>query len=93
MKHRATGTPRGRPSRLPFDFGNQILDALTRRVDPTTGLVKPDWKGLAREFGVSRSTIAREMVGLRSCGAVESVYVPRGPKVKVIYYRLCEPKV
>ena len=41
MKHRATGTPRGRPSRLPFDFGNQILDALTRRGDPTTGLVNP----------------------------------------------------
>lgn len=86
--HRATGNPRGRPSRLPFDFEAQILNALRRRLDPVTGLVKPDWKGLARELGVSRSTIARQMVGLRDCGAIESVFVKVSPVVTVIYYRL-----
>lgn len=86
--HRATGNPRGRPSRLPFDFDMQIMNALRRRLDPKTGLVKPDWKWLARELGVSRSTIARQMVDLRNCGEVESVSVKVNPKVTVIYYRL-----
>ncbi len=36
--HRATGNPRGRPSRLPLDFNQQIMDALKRRIDPKTGL-------------------------------------------------------
>ena len=42
----------------------------------------------ARRLGVSRSTIARKMVGLRNCGAVESVFIPTGPKTAVIHYRL-----
>ena len=42
--HRATGNPRGRPSRLPLDFNQQILNALKRRIDPKTGLARPDWK-------------------------------------------------
>lgn len=86
--HRATGNPRGRPSRLPFDFGERMLKALERRLDPETGLVKPNWKGLARELGVSRSTIARQMVGLRQSGLVESVLVPIRPAVSVVCYRL-----
>ncbi len=89
-RHRATGNPRGRPSRLPFDLDMQILNALRRRLDPETGLVNPDWKGLARELGVSRSTIARQMVALRNCGDVESVFVKVSPRVTVIYYRLNE---
>lgn len=87
-KHRATGNPRGRPPRLPSDIGNQILEALHRRLNAETGLAKPDWKGVARELGVSRSTIAREMAGLRRCGVVESVFIKISPKVSVIYYRL-----
>jgi len=86
--HRATGNPRGRPSRLPFDFNERIMKSLERRVDPETGLVKPDWKGMARELGVSRSTIARQIVGLRQCGAFESILVPIRPKVSIVYYRL-----
>ena len=66
------------------------MNALRLRLDPVTGLVKPDWKGLAHELGVSRSTIARQMVGLRNSGFVESVFVPIGPKVSAIYYRLNE---
>ena len=57
--HRATGNPRGRPRVLPIDLDMQILESLKRRVDPTTGLVKPDWMGLAREFNTSRATIGR----------------------------------
>ena len=52
--HRATGNPRGRPSKLPLDFENQILEAIRRRIDPKTGLAWPDWKGIApveRETG------------------------------------------
>ena len=86
--HRATGNPRGRPSKLPLDFENQILEALRRRVNPKTGLAWPDWKGIAREIGVSRSTIARKMVGIRAGGDVESVLVHTGPRTAVIYYRL-----
>ena len=52
--HRATGNPRGRPSRLPLDFNQQILNALKRRIDPRTGLARPDWKGIADNK--SRST-------------------------------------
>jgi len=43
---------------------------------------------MAREFGVSRSTIARQMVGLRQCGAIESVAIPTGMPFIVGYYRL-----
>lgn len=89
-KHRATGNPRGRPSRLPFDLGKLILDSLARRVDEKTGLAKPEWKSLARELGVSCSTIARQMTALRSRGAVESVIVHTGPKTALVYYRLHE---
>ena len=87
-KHCKTNNPKGRPPRIPFDLGERIVKSLERRVNAETGLVKPDWKGLARELGVSRSTIARQMVGLRSCGAVESVVVPVSPKTSTIYYRL-----
>jgi len=86
--HRATGNPRGRPPTVPFDLNERIYKMLERRVNPETGLVKPDWKGLARELGVSRSTIARHMVGLRHSGFVESVYVKINPKCTVVYYRL-----
>lgn len=86
--HRATGNPRGRPPSVPFDIGKRILKSLERRLDPETGLVRPDWKGLARELGVSRSTIARRMVELRQSGAVESVYIKVNPKYTVGYYRL-----
>ena len=88
--HRATGNPRGRPSRLPLDFNQQTLNALKRRIDPKTGLARPDWKGLARELHVSRSTISRRMPELRDCGLVESVLIPVGPKVKITLYRLHE---
>jgi len=62
---------------------HRILKALARRVNSGTGLVKPDWKGLARELGVSRSMIAWRMVGLRQCGAIESVYIKVNPKFTV----------
>ena len=89
-QHCATGNPRGRPPRIPFDMDQKILDALRRRVNSSTGLVRPDWKGLARELHVSRSTIARQMVFLRSSGVVESVKRLIAPKVWRIYYRLNE---
>lgn len=85
--HRATGKPRGRPPRIPFEFSQQILDALRKRIDPKTGLVRL-WRRLARELGVSRSTIARRMVELRASGEIESVFVRVCPKVTIGYYRL-----
>ena len=89
-KHRATGRPRGRPTRLPQDLGEQILKSLERRVDMETGLVKPYWNDLAREFGVGRSTVARQIVKLRQSGAIESVAVRACPDARIaaIYYRL-----
>ena len=90
-KHRATGNPRGRPSKLPFDIGERILQALERRIEPETGLARPDWEGLARELHVSRSTISRIMVRLRACGAIQSVVMSKKnrPKVKFVLYRIC----
>ena len=43
---------------------------------------------MARELGVSRSTIARRMVELYASGAYERIYVKVSPKVTVCYYRL-----
>ena len=86
--HRATGRPRGRPPKIPFDFSERILASLRRRVDPKTGPVKPLLSLVARELGVSRSTISRQMVGLRQCGAVEIVEVHVSPKMLDFYYRL-----
>ena len=76
------------PPKLPFDFGERILENLQRRVDPKTGLVRPLTAHMAREFGVSRSTISRELRILRQCGAFEIVYVRVTPKQLAIYYRL-----
>lgn len=91
-KHRATGNPRGRPPRIPFDFGLRILENLRRRVDPKTGLVRPLWKQMARELGVSRSTIARRMTELYASGAYERVCVKVSPEVVICYYRLTKEK-
>ena len=87
-KHRATGNPRGRPPKIPWNLDYLILESLRRRINPKTGLVKPNWRGMAREFGVSRSTIARQMVFVYASGAIERVYVPITPKVSRAYYRL-----
>jgi len=87
-KHRATGNPRGRPRVLPSNLRELILESLKRRQDPETGLVKPGWKGMARELGVSCSTIARQMAGLRQCGAVESVIIQTSPESVDTFYRL-----
>ena len=86
--HRATGNPRGRPPKIPFDFGQRIMENLQRRVDPKTGLVRPLTAQMAQELGVSRSTISRQLRNLREYGAVELVYVREDPKMLTIYYRL-----
>ena len=86
--HRATGNPRGRPPKIPFDFGQRIMENLRRRVDPKTGLVRPLTAHMARELGVSRSTISRELRSLRQSGAFETVDVRISPKQLITYYRL-----
>ena len=86
--HRATGNPRGRPPKIPFDFGLRIMENLRRRVDPKTGLVRPLTAHMARELGVSRSTVQRELRGLRQCGAFETVDVRISPMQLITYYRL-----
>jgi len=88
--HRATGAPRGRPPSLPFDLGDQILEALERRMDPATRTVRPNWKGLARELHVSRSTISREVASLKRSGFFESIAVPvrPGSKISYVLYKL-----
>ena len=86
--HRATGNPRGRPPKIPFDFGKRIMENLRRRVDPKTGLVRPFTAHMARELGVSRSSVSRELRSLREYGSIEHVYVRESPKTLTIYYRL-----
>ena len=53
-----------------------------------TGVLRPLLRETARDLGVSRSTVAREMVNLRASGLVESVFVPDGRGSGVTYYRL-----
>ena len=86
--HRATGNPRGRPPTVPFDLPHHMLEFIRRRIDPKTGLSSVTWMELAREFHVSRSTIARRMQDLRESGDVESIWVKVSPKVSVCYYRV-----
>ena len=64
------------------------MENLRQRVDPKTGLVRPRWKQMAWDLGVSRSTIARQMAGLYACGAYEKIYVKVRPKVTICYYRI-----
>ena len=86
--HRETGNPRGRPPKIPFDFDLRIMENLRRRVDPKTGLVRPLTACMAREFGVSRSTVSRALRGLRESGAFEIVDVHDSSGQLTIYYRL-----
>lgn len=90
MKHRATGRPRGRPPSVPFDLGTRIYDALKRKMDPDTRMVRPQWKELARELGVSRSTISREMPHLKAAGLIESVVMTseKNARFKYILYKV-----
>ncbi len=90
MKHRATGRPRGRPPSVPFDLGTRIYDALKRKMDPDTRMVRPQWKELARELGVSRSTISREMPHLKAAGLIESVVMTseKNARYKYILYKV-----
>jgi DNA-binding transcriptional ArsR family regulator len=90
MKHRATGRPRGRPPSVPFDLGTKIYNALKRKMNPDTRMVRPQWKKLALELGVSRSTISREMPSLKSAGLIESVVMTSktSEKFKYILYKI-----
>ena len=72
---------------MPFDIDDQVLKALERRMDADTHTVRLNWKGLARELHVSRSTISRVMVRLKSSGFIESIYVPANAK-KTFFYTL-----
>jgi len=91
--HRATGAPRGRPPSLPFDLGERILTNLENRMDPETCLVLPLLAKIAREIGVSLSSIKREVASLRRSGFIESVCLKgrSGRGVATIYYRLPKP--
>ena len=88
--HRATGAPRGRPPSLPFDLGDRIITNLESRMDPETRLVLPLLAKIAREIGVSLSSIKREVAALRRSGFIESVCINDRPGkgVATIYYRL-----
>lgn len=90
MKHRATGNPRGRPPSVPFNLGDQIYDILKNRMDPVTHLVHPQWKELARQLHVSRSTISRVMPELKTAGLIESIIVPlsKNGRIKRVVYRI-----
>ena len=91
--HRATGRPKGRPPKLPFDIEEQILRSLERRLDPETHLVRPDWKGMTREFNISRSTLSRIIAGLKRSGFLESISAPARPgsKLNYVFYRITSP--
>lgn len=53
----------------------QILASLLRRIDHNTGLVSPEWRKLAQEFGVSFSTVGRQLAKLHKRGFIKRVYV------------------
>ena len=93
-KHRATGRPRGRPPKLPFDLAEQILCDLESRMDKTTQLVVPDLGKLARRLNVSRSSIKREITSLRNSGYIELQYTKKHPTAKMytILYKMAKSK-
>lgn len=64
------------------------MENLRQRVDPKTELIRLRWKQMARELGVSRLTIARQMAELYVCGAYERIYVKISPRVTICYHRL-----
>ncbi len=79
MKHRATGNPRGRPPKLPFDIEERVLRNLEERMDKTTLLVRPELNKLAKGLGISRSSLKRVIVGLRNSGWIELSFTKRHP--------------
>ncbi len=88
--HGPTGNPRGRPITVPLDMPEQMIAWLKSHIDPKTGLVRADWKRMARELGVSRATIARRMVEVRKMVQIESIVVsnPDHTFIKRTYYRI-----
>ena len=88
--HRATGAPRGRPHSLPFDLGERILTNPESRMTPETRLVLPCLAKIAREIGVSLSSIKREVAALKRSGFIESVCLNdcHDKSVTTVYYRL-----
>ena len=75
---------------MPFDLGTKIHEVLKRKMDPETRIVRPQWKELARELGVSRSTISREMPYLKAAGLIESVVMTskKSERFKYIFYKV-----
>ena len=84
----------GRPTTLPFDLSEQILRDLESWMDKTTLLVRPDLGNLARRLKVSRSSLKREIVGLRNSGYIELQYTKKHPtdKIYTILYKMARSK-
>ena len=84
----------GRPATLPFDLSEQILRDLESRMDKATLLVRPDLGNLARRLKVSRSSLKREIVGLRNSGYIELQYTKKRPtdKLYTILYKMAKSK-
>ena len=72
--HRATGNPRGRPKVHPVNFDEVVLDALRRRMNTTTRMVVPYWRGLVEEFHIGRNTLAKAIRALKEKGLIKKVY-------------------
>lgn len=87
-KHRATGNPPGRPRIIPHNLDELILEAIKSRADPKTGLAQFSWKKLARHFGVSRSTIWRQMKKLHRLGRLKTIWrtMPNHPEFHISFY-------
>lgn len=87
-KHRATGNPVGRPRIIPHNLDELILEAIKSRADPQTGLAQFSWKKLARHFGVSRSTIWRQMKKLHRLGRLKTIWRQDStrPEFQISYY-------
>lgn len=72
--HRATGNPRGRPKVHPANFDEVVFASLRRRMDATTRMVVPYWRGLVEEFHIGRNTLAKAIRELKEKGFIEKVY-------------------
>ena len=77
---------------MPFDLSEQILRDLESRMNKTTLLVKPDLGNLSRRLKVSRSSLKREIVGLRNSGYIELQYIKTHPtnKIYTIMYKMAK---
>ena len=78
-KHRATGNPRGRPPRIPFDFGQRIMENLRRSVGDESVNAFDDRNAGLHHLAVTPAVDRRLVRRVEFRGGVADLVGGRGP--------------